>query len=61
MLRNKAHFCGPGPDKAKSAENNDGEICQDFGDFNYYLALGQWVKEGEKPEKPEKPEYPEDL
>lgn len=43
MQRNKVHFCGPGPDKAKKAKDNYGELCNDFGDFDCFLQNGTWI------------------
>ncbi|MDE6905757.1 MAG: hypothetical protein K2P76_12650 [Lachnospiraceae bacterium] len=47
MERNKAHFCGPGPGKAKKAQDNYGELCNDFGDFDCSLRDGKWVHDSE--------------
>lgn len=47
MERNKAHFCGPGPGKAKKARDNYGELCNDFGDFDCSLRDGKWVHDSE--------------
>lgn len=42
MARNKAYFCGPGPDAARKATENRGELCRDFGNQDCYLDRGKW-------------------